>query len=199
MIDIPEGDIVATERTSRGRFVIFTRTDVQPGWPLPWWGVVLDSGADGLSILARLNTAAAPEGWTGRQLLAVVLARLRGEYARNPAAAAAGAVLQLEGLAKTWPNDPAGRQPESPIRFLPGAAASAYPWDIAKVAGLHLALCPDPAGRDEGTTPEQILLVLRRLLADALYSRENGNWLRAAERHAALALAAEIRRVASMA
>jgi len=198
MIDIPDGDIVATERTSSGRFVIFTRTDVQPGWPLPWWGVVLDTGSDGIGVLVRLNTAAAPEGWTGRQMLAVALARLRVEYVREPVSAAADAVLQLEALAGTWPNDPKDQRPEAIIRFLPGAAKSTYPWDIAKVGDFHLPFSPDPAGREEGLTIEQILLLLRRLLTDAAGAKLTRKWLRAAERHAALALAAEVRRVASI-
>ena len=34
MIDINDGDIIATRYTADGRFVIFISTDVQPGWPL---------------------------------------------------------------------------------------------------------------------------------------------------------------------
>ena len=79
MIDLSERDILLVRRGADERFVIFTTTDVQPGWPLPWWVAVLDTGGDGIGVPVRLDASAAPDGWTAAQLIEVALARARAE------------------------------------------------------------------------------------------------------------------------
>jgi hypothetical protein len=198
MIDLRDEDIVATERTSGDRFIIYTRTDVRPGWPVPWWGVVLDTGGDGFGILARVDGTAAPAGWTGRQLLAVALARQRAEYARCPAAATAESVLLLEAAARSWPRDHGGDPADGAVALLPGSIPSAYAWTVATAGGCRLDLCPDPKSQMEGVTPEQVLAVLRRLLADAARGRPHAAWAWGAERQVAAALDAEVSRVIAL-
>jgi hypothetical protein len=198
MIDVRAADVVATERTSAGRFVIYTRTDVLPGWPVPWWGAVLDVGGDGFVILARIDVGAAPAGWTGRQLLEVALRRLRAEFARQPAGDTGAAVKHLEMAAAVWRRGPGGAQTGGAVTFLPGAAPSPYPWTVAQTGDFRLALCPDPAGREEGAEPEQVLAVLRRLVADAAHTWPYAGWAAVAQVHVAAALAAEARRAAAI-
>ena len=79
MIDVDERDIVAARRTADRRFLLFTATDVRPDWPLRWWVVVVDTGGDGVGLPVRLDPAAAPDGWTARQLFRVALARAQAE------------------------------------------------------------------------------------------------------------------------
>ena len=122
MIDVNESDIVITRRTSTGRAVLFTSTDVQPDWPLRWWGAIADTGGDGFGLLVRLDEDAAPEGWTARQLLAVARARTAGENQRRPSPATAAAIAHLDVAG-------AGRQVarDDPVTFEPGGEASLYP------------------------------------------------------------------------
>ena len=192
MIDINEADVVITRRTSTGRTVLFTSTDVQPGWPLRWWGVIADTGGDGFGLLVRRDEGAAPEGWTARQLLAVARARMAAENRRHssPATAAAIAHLDLAGAGRRVARD-------DPVTFEPGGEPSPYPWTVARCGEFHLPLCPDPEGLEEGITPEQLLIILDQLLHDATGAFPHARELWARRRHVAAALAAEVRRLAA--
>ena len=196
MIPVRDEDIVVSRRTGDGRFVLFTSTDVQPGWPLPWWGVVADTGGDGFGLLVRLDDAAAPTGWTGRQLLHVVRHRLAEEAGRGQGGPAAASVEALDlAAACRWERAGPGAKGDAGVTFRPGAGPTAYAWTTAACGPFELPLCPDPAGREEGVTPEQLLIILDQLLHDAARALPHMRDLWAARRHVAAALAAEVRRL----
>jgi hypothetical protein len=197
MIDVNESDIVIARRTSRGRTVLFTSTDVLPDWPIRWWGVIADTGGDGFGLLVRLHTSAAPEGWTARQLLAVAQARMAAENQRRPSAASVAAIAHLD-LASTRCRHSARRLArDDPVAFELGGEPSPYPWTVARCGEFHLPLCPDAAGLEEGITPEQLLIILDQLLHDATRAFPQARDVWACRRHIATALAAEVRRASS--
>jgi hypothetical protein len=62
------------------------------------------------------------------------------------------------------------------------------------IRGLHhLPLCPDPECREEGFNPEQLLMILDQLYADAV---EPTRWTVLAREHVLAALEDERRRMA---
>jgi hypothetical protein len=200
MIPLREGDVVLERRTADGRrFVLFTSTDVQPGWPLPWWGVTVDTGGDGHGLLVRLDEVSAPAGWTARQLLLVVRRRLADEAERQPAAATLAAVAAIDRVAaRRWergaPEPCAGHG----VGFRAGADDTPYPWMVATCDAFDLPLCPDPACLGEGVTPEQLLIVVDQLLRDAAKALPHVRALWAGRRDVSAALNAEVRRLATI-
>jgi hypothetical protein len=198
MIDINDADIVITRRTADARFVIFTSTDVQPGCPLRWWTAVADTGGDGFGVPIRLDKTAAPSGWTARQLLAVVRARMVAESERQSCAITLAVIASLD-LAATGGWDRAGQVArDDPVAFSPSGEASPYRWTVARCGLFHLPLCPDPESRGEGITPEQLLIILDQLLHDASRAFPHARPLWACRRHVAAALKAEAQRVAAV-
>lgn len=165
MIDFNEKDIIAVRRTGDGeRFALFTSTDVLPYWGQRFWTVALDTGADGHGILVRYGTrGGAPSGWTLRQLLCAVQARLVLDHARAPDG---GALAVLEALGRAVQQMPEGEPLGSGVDFCAGGQASPYAWTVARCGDFHLPFCPDPGSRDEGITPEQILIVIDEALRD---------------------------------
>lgn len=194
MIDFNEKDIIAVRRTADGeRFALFTNTDVQPFWGQRFWTVVLDTGGDGFGIQIRYGTVCtAPSGWTLRQLICVAQARLALEHARAPES---GALAVLEALGQAVRQMPEGEPLGNGVDFVPGGQASPYAWTVALCGDLHLSLCGDPASRDEGITPEQLMIVVDEALREwadrAPYIRR----LWACRNAIRAALAAEITRV----
>ena len=194
MIDLDEKDIVAERRTGDGeRCVLFTNTDVLPYWGQRFWTAVLDTGGDGFGLPVRYGTACtAPTGWTLRQLICVAQARLALEHARAPEA---GALAVLEALGQAVRQMPEGEPLGNGVSFDPGGQASPYRWTLARCGDLALPLCPDPESRQEGITPELVLIVLDQALKDwserAPYLRRLWSCRNAIRD----ALAAEIRRV----
>jgi hypothetical protein len=67
---------------------------------------------------------------------------------------------------------------------------------LARCGELELPLCPDPESREEGVTPEQLLIVVHEMLAEwaklSLYLRP----VQQARLAAKAALAVEVKRVA---
>lgn len=194
MIDFDEKAIVAARATTDDRrFVLCTNTDVLPHWGQRFWGVALDTGGDGHGILVRYGTGGgASSGWTLRQLLCVVQARLALEHARAPEG---GALAVLEASGRAVRQLPAGEALGNGIDFAPGGLASPYAWTLAWTGDQVLPLCPDPQSRDEGVTPEQVIIVIDEALRDwcerAPYLRRLWSCRNAVRD----ALAAEIRRV----
>ena len=194
MINIEEEDIVAVRRTSDDeRFALFSNADVLPFWEQKFWTVVLDTGGDGFGLPVRYGTVCtAPSGWTLRLLICVAQARMALEHARAPEA---GALAVLDALDRA-----AGHMVERAalgggVDFCAGAPASPYAWTVALYGDLQLELCPDPASREEGVTPEQVLIVVDEALRD--WSNRAPHIRRLWECRNAIrdALAAEIRRV----
>jgi hypothetical protein len=115
VIDIDPEAIVARPVASDGRFVIFSSDGVAPGWPLRFWGVVADTGADGHGLLVRLDAMVACDGWTVLQLLGVVRARLAAERERAGAGAGAreaeAAVICLNRALAAYADLPAAAAP----------------------------------------------------------------------------------------
>ncbi len=103
MIDVNQNDIVAVRHTEDGRFAIFTSTDILAHWNQKFWGVLLDTGGDGHGILVRYGNAGAPAGWTVRQLILVVQARMAADHARAPQG---GALDVMRALALVKGFDP---------------------------------------------------------------------------------------------
>ena len=204
MIDIDPREVVATRHTADGRFVIFTSTDVPPRWLLRFWGVVIDTGGDGFGTLVRFEERTAPEGWTVRQLMQVVQARMEAEHQRSRDGGALAVLQELRRATGFRPaNPPAPPEamvppaPPAPpaVTFEPGGLPSPYGSTVARFGELALPLCPDPESRDEGITPEQLLIVLDQMLVEwAAVSPHR--WRIHEARHAVKdALAAEVRRV----
>jgi hypothetical protein len=199
MIAVRDEDVVLTRRTGDGRFVLFTSTDMKPEWTLPWWGVLADTGADAYGILVRADALAAPSGWTARQLLLVARTRLAAEGERCPLPATRDAVAALDqALACRWERGaPSGKDGTS-LSFRPGGAASPYPWTVATQEGFDIPLCPDPESREEGVTPEQILIVLDQLTHDAARAIPYLPALWQCRGHVKAALSAQTRRLAAL-
>ncbi len=129
MIDISKADIVTARQTADGRFVIFTSTDVQPGWPLPWWGAVADTGGDGHGLLVRVDAVSAPAGWTARQLLLVARRRMSAEMARSSMDATAAAAAALDRAARRkWERATPDPVIDGGVAFHAGPEPSPYPW-----------------------------------------------------------------------
>lgn len=194
MIDISEKDIAAVRQTADGeRFVVFTRTDLLPHWGQGFWGVMLDTGSDGLGVPVRYGTlCTAPAGWSLRQLLLVLQARMALDHARAPEG---GALTVLEALGEASRQMQAGEPLGAGVEYGPSGRASPYAWTLAWCGDLALPLCPDPASREEGVVPEQVLLVLAEALRDWA---ERAPYLRRvwqARNAVQAALAAEIVRV----
>ncbi len=194
MIDFDEKFIIATRRTADGeRFALFTNADVPPYWEQRFWTVVLDTGGDGFGLPVRYGTvSSAPVGWSLRQLVLVAQARLALEHARMPEG---GALAVLEALGRVTRQMQAGEPLGAGVEFCPGGQPSPYRWTTARTGDLSLALCPDPESRQEGLTPELLLIVVDEALRDwtdrAPYLRRLWT-MRDAVREA---LAAEMRRV----
>lgn len=193
MIDIDDGDIVLVRSTSAGRFLLFTSTDVQSGWPLPWWGVVLDTGGDGVGILVRLDETAAPHGWTARQLIAVALASANASAGHIPDPSAADVAWHVAAAAISAGN-PLGDELTDLVTFVPGPDPAARGWLVARCGDTSLPLVAGWAGSDEGITPEQLLILVDQLLCDAAKIRPREIWIWPTRRHIRAALAAEMRR-----
>ena len=151
MIDLDPREIIATRHADDGRFVIFSSAGVTAGWPLPFWGVVADTGSDGHGLLVRLDAMVACDGWTVPQLLTVVHARLAAEHARSADGAAGAALACLDQALAVYADVPAASSPA--VTFEPGDPASPYPWTVARCGPFTLPLCPDPESRGEGVTP----------------------------------------------
>ena len=165
MIDFDEKAVVAVRRTTDdGRFAIFTNTDVLPYFGQRFWGVVLDTGSDGFGTLVRYGTSSqVPSGWTLRQLICVAQERMAAEHARAPEVGALAVLDALDLAVRQMPNgDPLGNA----VNFEPGAQASPYRWTVARCGDLTLPLCADPESRQEGVTPELLLIVLDQALKE---------------------------------
>ena len=168
MIDIRNEDVILTRTAADGRFVLFTKTDVQPEWTLPWWCAVADTGADAFGVLARIDTGAAPEGWLARDLLLVVRNRCQLESNRRPTLHASETVRALDAaLSCRWERSTAPASTGGSLTFTPRSVPSPYPWTAARCGEFSLPLCPDPACREEGITPEQLLIVIDQIFKDA--------------------------------
>jgi hypothetical protein len=191
MIDINQTDTVTTRHTIDGRFVLFTSADVQSDWLLPWWGVTCDIGGDGFGLLVRLDNFSAPQGWTARQLLAVIHARALATAKLSDTAITAEVIAAIELAAKcNW-----GMGAESPVSFSTGDEPSAFPWVVARQGAFKIPLCSDLESLGDGITPEQLLIILDQLFHDAARARPQRG-LFEARHHIAAALRAEACRVA---
>jgi hypothetical protein len=195
MIDFDEKAIVAVRRTGDGeRFALFLNEDVLPHWGQRFWTVVLDTGGDGFGLPVRYGTGGgAPSGWTLRQLVLVLQARMAAELARAPGEAQARAAA--EGLERVVLQLPVEEPLGGGISLEPGGMASPYRWTLARRGEFSLPLCPDPASRDEGLTPEQVLIVVDEALRDWAERAPYLRRLWTARNAVREALAAEIRRV----
>jgi hypothetical protein len=164
VIDLGPREIIATRHTDDGRFVIFSSAGVTAGWPLPFWGVIADTGADGHGLLVRLDAMVACDGWTVPQLLTVVHARLVAEQARFAAGSTEAAIACLDRALAVYADVSAASSPA--VTFEPGDPASPYPCTVARCGPFALPLCPDPESRGEGVTPEQLLIILDQMLLE---------------------------------
>jgi hypothetical protein len=164
LIDLDPREVIATRRASDGRFVIFSSAGVTVGWPLPFWGVVADTGADGHGLLVRLDAMVACDGWTVPQLLTVVHARLGAEQGRFAAGSTEAAIAYLDRALAEYTDVPAASSPA--VTFEPGDPTSPYPWTVARCGPFALPLCADPDSRGEGITPEQLLIILDQMLLE---------------------------------
>jgi hypothetical protein len=191
MIDISPEHIVRERRSSTGRFLLLTSTDLPAGHPLLWCGATLDTGSDAFGMGVRLDGNG--DAWTAGDLLHVALARAAAEEDRRLAPLAVDTRRHLEAAVTAWERHGKGRQ--VPL-LLPGVTPSPYPWTDAVRSGHVLPLCPDPVGNDEGVTPELLLMLIVELLGDGAVAFPADRPLKAALNHARLALDTEVRRVA---
>jgi hypothetical protein len=157
-------DTVMQRVTGDGRAVTFLATDLIPGRPLRLWGALAEAGGnagEGGGVFIRLGILGAMDGWIVSQLLAVALARFEAELARTGAAEVAEIVRDLELAAATY-REAQASEPVLPVSFepAPSASPSPYPWTVARAGLFPIPLSPDAAGRQNGVTPEQLLVVL---------------------------------------
>lgn len=192
MIHIDDSDVVARLATDDGRFVLFTRTDLPGKHPLPWTGAMFDTGGDGFGVSVRLLQE--DVSWSPCDLLRVVLARTQAEEQRRLGPLVVDAQHHL-GLALAAEYRRLGSEPADTLRFSPGPLPSPYPWTVVWRGSHCLPLCPDPASRDEGITPEQVLMVLIQAFSDAVVPVAQRQELTIARDHAQRALESERRRV----
>jgi len=196
MIDLDDRDVLLTRRDAAGRFVIFTTTDVQPSWPVPWWVAVLDTGSDGIGVPVRLDHTAAPDGWTALQLIEVAMARAEAEVAGGSACdmrgmrAVAALMIHLAAALRAARQSPVSEGAAEPVGFETGSEPSRFGWTVARSGEHALPFCPEAGGVGVGVTLEQVLIVLDQLFQDGVIGRSLEAWLWRAKRHVALALAA---------
>jgi hypothetical protein len=196
MIDLNDADIVRARKTADGRWVLFSKKGLPKGYPIPWCRVTAEIGGADLGFIARIDDRYGPEGWTLPDLIFVATARAVEEQYRRPGVRADEIVRRL-GLVREIEAARLGpRAIPIRIRFGPGRIPSPYWWPIASLGPLQLPLCPDPESRGEGITLEQVLIVIEQMLTDAARALPRERRFRAAQAHAAHAIAAEIHRVA---
>lgn len=161
MIDINPVDVVAECRDATNRFVIFTRTDRPVNFPLPWFGVCLDTGGDGQGILVRPTIRDPGDGWTAIELLYIAQRRSVAEH--EAGANCSDCMRSLDFAARFHDrNTPSG----DALRFRHGPEHSPFPWTIVSCRGHELSFSADPSGQGEGVTLEQLLIVIERLHQD---------------------------------
>lgn len=194
MIDLDDADIVRRCQTMDGRFLLFHRVDLPPTAILPWSGVVLDIGGDGIGLSVRLDPV--PDSWAACDLLRVALERAKAEEGRRLGPLVVETVQHLM-LALKAEEKRLGTAANR-VRFQPGPMPSAYPWTEVALGPHILCLCSDPESRDEGVSPEQVLMVLDQMLGDADSLQAQQHWLGIARDHVLAALTAERRRVAHL-
>lgn len=192
MIDIDDAAIVHRLDTGDGRYLLFHRADPAKASMLPWSGVILDLGGDGHGLQVFLKPDG--ESWSICDLLRVAIARALAEEDRRLTPLIFD-ILQHLGLALRAEYRRIGVEPPDHLRYGPGVVPSPYPWTVAIHGHHHLPLCPDPESRDEGATPEQIMLVVAQAFADAKVAMDQRCWATIAHQHVQLALVAERRRV----
>jgi len=198
MIDIRADDIVAERNTNDGRFVLFTRTDLPPRYPLPFLGVSLDTGGDCHGIIVRLVEADGAEGWTALDLLLTVQARAKAEAKRRATKPTIAMLYHLAQAVRSERLRRPSRDVSGAPNFRPGNAASSYPWTVAEMRERTLPLCPDPESREGGVTPEQLLIVLDQLYADVAAAQRSNPFVRNARLHVGNALTCEQQRLVEL-
>jgi hypothetical protein len=199
MIDIRKEDVILTRTATDGRFVIFTRTDVRPEWTLPWWCAMADTGSDGYGFLTRIDEAAAPAGWLARDLLQIIRARCALESRRRPHLATSEALRALDtALSCRWERGATPGKTGATLAYAPGGVPSPYAWTSARFGEFDLRLCPDPESREEGITPEQLLIVLDQLFKDASNALPYSRPLMQARGCVRAALISETKRLAAV-
>jgi len=199
MIDIRTEDVILTRTATDGRFVLFTKTDVRPEWTLPWWCAVADTGGDGFGFLTRIDADAAPAGWLARDLLLVIRERCGLESNRRPHLATSEAIRALDtALSCSWERGATSRATGGAVTFAPRGGPSPYAWTSARCGEFELPLCPDPESREEGITPEQLLIVLDQLLKDSSNAMPHSRPLMQARGCVRAALISETKRLAAV-
>lgn len=193
MIDISDEAVVLHQRSSDGRFVIFTNTDRPTDFPVPWNGACLDTLGDAHGILLRCREGDGPDGWSPAELLAVLDERARAEVSRRPAPLADRVQTLVERALRLE----AQRQPGSrPVDFRSGGATADYLWTEARVGDMQLSLCPDAVSQGEGVSPEQLLMVLQQFYMDLTLTPPIDRSLLSIRLSVRRALATERRRLA---
>ncbi len=197
MIPVDDADVLLCRRAMDGRFLMFHRVDLAAaGTGLPWSGVMLDTGGDGHGLAVSLDPVS--DAWAICDLLLVALERAKAEEERRFGPRAIEIVRHLS-LALAVEGKRLGGLPVSRrIGFHPGPISSPYPWTVAARGPHLLPLCPDPEARDEGITPEQVLMVLDQALTDAVARSETRRWCGIARDHVLAALDGEQRLVAHL-
>ncbi|MHB1313012.1 MAG: hypothetical protein ACYC3L_13435 [Gemmatimonadaceae bacterium] len=160
MIHIDNDDVVGVAHDLTGRFVVFHKTDLPSGFPMPWWAACLDTGGDGVGILVRPTVAGAGDGWTAAELLHVAVSRAFAEVNARKRRAACAGFLSLALRAHGDKADFAS------VTFSRGADRTSLPWLVASVRGHDLVFSADAEGKAEGITLDQMLVVLDRLHRD---------------------------------
>lgn len=195
MIDLDDDKIVRRVDAYGGRFLLFHRVDLKPRSPLPFSGVVLDTSGDGIGLAVTLDPDPTGEAWSLLDLLSVALARTEAEQHRRLGPLVDDVTHHLVQAMALERRRYDGLAPDR-IELVPGYGPSPYPWTEAWRGQHTLPLCPDPESRQEGVTPEQVLLVIERILAEArLPPAQQRLRQRLLDDHIRHALEAERRRV----
>jgi hypothetical protein len=193
MINVSDDDVVARRDTLDGRFLLFTKTDRPDTHPLPWTGVMVDTGGDGFGLALSLNPDSRSDPWWAITLLSVAQARAQQEEARRMGPLIHDQLFHL-GRALAHERSRVG-QDDQPITFTAGHEPSPYAWTEVHRIPHCLPLSPDALGKEDGTTQEQLLLILDQTFTDAEAPLHQRRLVRLIRDHVRTALDTERRRL----
>ena len=193
MIAVDDAEIALRRDTEDGRFLLFCRSTEEIGTKQPWSSVMADIGGDGFGVSVRLCPKPGEDAWSATDLLWIVLERARAEENRRLGPLAVGVAEHLRLAFAAECRRQGKPQAEGRLRLVPGPLPSPYPWTVAIRGPHHLPLCPDAECWEEGFSPEQLLMILDQLYADAV---EPTRWTVLAREHVLAALEDERRRMA---
>jgi hypothetical protein len=193
MISIEDEDIVHELRTSGGRFILCSSTDLPAESIIGFYGACVHVGGDAVGILAKLNADSAPNGWTAFDLLLIALKLNLRESEKRPSDEGAEVERHLRGALAVEGKRVHRTVDLDEVSF---DDSDGYLYAFAGRGDGDLWLLEYPEDPDgEGISGEQLILIAQRIMLDAIGMAPPNAFFRACEPQIAQALDAEVRRV----